>query len=177
MNERSGYIVLDFETTGLSHEEPEVLQVSVINDKGETLISGYCRPERATSWEPAQTVHGISPEMVKDCPTFREGYLPKLLELIENVAAVVAYNAAFEREVLRYYGVEPVTAFIDPMLMFAEVYGDWNDYFQDYRWQKLSTAASYYGYEFEAHDALEDVKATRFVFEKMIAAGKPAIMI
>ena len=114
---------------------------------------------------------------VKNCPTFREGYLPKLLELMEKAAAIVAYNAAFERGVLRNYGIEPVVAFIDPMLMFAEVYGEWNDYFQNYRWQKLGTAASYYGYEFKAHDALEDVRATRFVFEKMIEEGISAIML
>ncbi len=176
MNKKSGYIVLDFETTGLG-EDSEVLQVSAINNKGETLISGYCRPEQVTSWGQAQAVHGISPEMVKDCQTFREAFLPKLLTFIENVAAVIAYNAAFERKVLRRYGAEPIVAFIDPMLMFAEVYGEWNDYFQDYRWQTLRTAASYYGYEFKAHDALEDVKATRFVFEKMTEAGVPAIML
>ncbi len=161
---RSGYIVLDFETTGF--HEPEVLQVSVINDKGEILISGYCRPEHVESWEEAQTVHGISPEMVANCPTFREGYLPKLLELIESVAAVIAYNAEFERSVLRFYGAEPVVAFIDPMLMFAPVYGEWSDWFQSYKYQKLATAASYYGYDFKAHDALEDVKATLYIYEK-----------
>ncbi len=99
------------------------------------------------------------------------------MELMEKAAAIVAYNAAFERGVLRNYGIEPVVAFIDPMLMFAEVYGEWNDYFQNYRWQKLGTAASYYGYEFKAHDALEDVRATRFVFEKMIEEGISAIML
>ncbi len=174
---RNGYIVLDFETTGFPEEDAEVLQVSVINDKGETLISGYCRPEHTESWEQAQAVHGISPEMVKNCTTFREDYLPKLLELIESAAAVIAYNAAFERAILRCYGIEPVTAFIDPMLMFAEVYGDWSDYWQSYRWQTLQTAASYYGYDFKAHDALEDVRATRFVFEKMIEDGVSAIML
>lgn len=177
MSDRQGYIVLDFETTGLLHENPEVLQVSVINDKGETLLSGYCKPEHTTSWESAQAVHGISPEMVAHCPTFREYYLPKLLELIESAAAVVAYNAAFERDILRQYGVDPVVAFIDPMIMFSEVYGDWSDYYQNYRWQTLATAAAYYGYEFAAHDALEDVRATRFVFEKMIEACVPAIMV
>ncbi|MBD5585524.1 MAG: 3'-5' exonuclease [Clostridia bacterium] len=178
MNERNGYIVIDFETTGLCFSTLEVLQVSVINDKGETLLHGYCRPKHTDSWEDAEAIHGISPEMVAGCPTFREGYLPKLLELIEGVSAVIAYNADFERNVLRYaYGVDPVVAFIDPMLMFAPVYGEWTDYFQDYRWQKLETAASYYNYEFKAHDALEDVKATRFVFEKMIEAGVVPIMV
>ncbi len=175
--DKSGYIVLDFETTGLFGDDPEVLQVSVINDKGETLISGYCRPEHTESWGQAQAVHGISPEMVADCPTFREGYLPKLLEIIEGAAAIVAYNADFERSILHSYGVDPVVAFIDPMLMFAEVWGDWSDYFQSYRWQKLQTAANYYNYEFQAHDSLEDVRATRFIYEKMIGDGVPAIMI
>ncbi len=175
MNDRSGYIVLDFETTGI--HDPEVLQVSVINDRGETLISGYCRPEHTENWVDAQAVHGISPEMVTSCPTFRESYLPKLLELMEGVAAVIAYNAEFERTVLRFYGVDPVVAFIDPMLMFAPVYGEWSDWFQSYKYQKLATAASYYGYDFKAHDALEDVKATRYVFEKMIADGVTPIMI
>ncbi len=176
--EKSGYIVLDFETTGFPEDDGEVLQVSAINEKGEILLSEYCRPERATSWEQAQAVHGISPEMVADCPTFREGYLPKLLELIEGAAAVIAYNADFERSVLRLvYGAEPVTAWIDPMIMFAEVYGEWSEYHQSYRWQKLATAAGYYGYKFKAHDALEDVKATLLIFEEMIKAGVPAVML
>ena len=30
----------------------------------------------------------------------------------------------------------------------------------DYKWQKLTTCAAYYEYKFNAHDSLEDVKAT-----------------
>lgn len=33
--------------------------------------------------------------------------------------------------------------------------------------QKLVTAANYYGYKFKAHDSLEDVKATLYVFNCM----------
>ena len=42
-------------------------------------------------------------------------------------------------------------------------------YFGDYKWQKLSTAASYYGYKFKAHDSLEDVRATLYVYKKLQA--------
>ncbi len=175
---RSGYIVLDFETTGFPEDGAEVLQVAVIDDKGETLMNGYCRPEHVKQWTQAQAVHGITLKMVADCPTFREGYLPKLIKLMAKTAAVIAYNAEFEKEILRLtYGEEPTVAFIDPMLMFAEVYGDWSEYHMSYRWQKLSTAARYYGYDFKAHDALEDVQATRFVFEKMLKAGVEPIML
>lgn len=175
MERKDGYIVLDFETTGI-YGDVEVLQVSVINDKEEVLLSSYCRPEHTESWEDAEAVHGISPEMVKDKPTFKE-LLPKLLELIESVAAVIAYNAEYERGVLHGYGADPVTVWLDPMLMFAEVYGEWSEWHQSYRWQKLNTAAYYYGYEFKAHDALEDVRATRFIYEKMIAEGVTPIMV
>lgn len=104
-------------------------------------------------------------------------YTLGLTELINQKAAVIAYNAAYERGILQIYGVELDVAFIDPMLMFARVYGDYSEYFGDYRWQKLSTAAHYYGFEYKAHDALEDVRATQYVFDKMIEAGEPAIMI
>lgn len=53
------------------------------------------------------------------------------------------------------------------MLEFAKEYGEWNEYFGDYKWQKLSTAASYYGYKFKAHDSLEDVRATLYVYKKL----------
>lgn len=172
MSEKRRYIVLDFETTGFPEDGGEVLQVAVIDDKGETLMNGFCRPEHTESWEQAQAIHGITPEAVAGCPTFREGYLPKLLELIESAGAVVIYNVGFELAILRLtYGVKPTATYIDPMEMFAEVWGDWSEYHQSYRWQKLETAAGYYGYEFKAHDALEDVRATRYIYEKMKAAG------
>lgn len=37
MEQKCGYIVLDFETTGFPESGGEVLQVAVINDKGENV--------------------------------------------------------------------------------------------------------------------------------------------
>lgn len=56
---------------------------------------------------------------------------------------------------------------IDPMYDFAIVYGEYSEWYGTYKWQKLTTAAHYYGYEFNAHDSLEDIKATKFVYEKL----------
>ena len=53
------------------------------------------------------------------------------------------------------------------MIDFAEVYGEWSDYKNSYKWQKLSTAAAYYNFKFSAHNSLEDVKATLFVAQKL----------
>ena len=54
------------------------------------------------------------------------------------------------------------------MLAFAREYGEWNDFFCDYKWQKLGTAAAYYGYHFRAHDSLEDVRATLYIFAESV---------
>ena len=56
---------------------------------------------------------------------------------------------------------------IDPMIMFAEIYGEWNERRGSYKWQSLTKCATYYGYEFKAHDSLEDVKATLYAYKKM----------
>lgn len=60
----------------------------------------------------------------------------------------------------------------DVMLAFAREYGEWNDFFCDYKWQKLGTAAAYYGYHFRAHDSLEDVRATLYIFDQMQHSNK-----
>lgn len=159
--------VIDFETTGI--ENAEVLQAAIIDGNGKPLLNGLYCPEKVTQWPEAERVHGISPADVQGRIPFRYA-LPTVTKLLNDAEVVLAYNAAFELRILREYGVRlRHTAFIDPMLMFAEVYGEWNSYHDNYRWQKLTTAADYYGYNFDAHDALGDVKATLHVFRCMVA--------
>lgn len=58
---------------------------------------------------------------------------------------------------------------------FAEIYGEWSEYYCNYKWKKLTTAASYYGYNFDnvAHDSLEDIKATLVVYNAIRNNMKP----
>lgn len=80
---------------------------------------------------------------------------------------VIAYNAAFEDSYIKAYGIEvDPEKWIDPMIMFAEIYGEWNERRGSYKWQSLTKCATYYGYEFKAHDSLEDVKATLYCYKK-----------
>lgn len=53
------------------------------------------------------------------------------------------------------------------MIDFPEIYGEYNDYYESYVWKDLSTCADYYGYKFQAHDSLEDAKATLYCYKKM----------
>lgn len=140
---------IDFETTGFKAGEDEVLQVSIKD-----------------SWEDAQAVHGITPLMVANELPF-ERYVPTVLGILSKADKVIAYNAAFEDSYLKAYGIEVDPGkWIDPMIMFAEIYGEWNERRGSYKWQSLTKCATYYSYEFEAHDSLEDVKATLYCYKK-----------
>ena len=137
------------------------------------LFNEYIKPERKTAWPSAQKVHGISPEQVKDLPTIKE-HLPVLNQIFADAEIIVGYNIeGFDAGFLTEAGIHipEETYYYDVMLKFAPIYGEWNDYHGDYKWQKLATCADYYGYDWgtdAAHDSLADVKATMYCFTKMI---------
>lgn len=173
-SERYETVYLDFETTGLSSKHDEILQVSLIDYKGRVLMHKLCKPSVAT-WDDAMNIHGITPKDVENGQPF-EYYVKDISSILLRLKTIVCYDCSFEIGFLDKYDVKysdngSTEKFIDCMLMFAEVYGEWSDYFESYKWQKLTTAAMYYNYDFEGqeHNSLADVFATKFVYEKMIA--------
>lgn len=169
-------IVFDTETTGLNPEHDEIIQLSIMDGTGKVLFDEYIKPSRRKKWPEAQKVSGISPEMVKNCKTFRF-FRKTIQDIFDSHKTIIAYNIGFDADFLRASGVDVfrkvapgrVTKkdFRDVMIDFAEVYGEWSDYKNSYKWQKLSTAAAYYNFKFSAHNSLEDVKATLFVAKKL----------
>ena len=106
--------------------------------------------------------------MVADAPDPEE-IISTVKGIFESADMLIAYNGRFDLSFLDVWGIHPSEeqAVVDVMLEFAEVYGEKNYYYGGYKWQKLTTAASYYGYKFAAHDSLEDVRATLFIYRKM----------
>ena len=163
----TGIIVLDVETTGLDLGS-EVLQISVIDWNGKTLINEYVHPYWNTHWESAQAIHGISPKDVEDAPYPHE-LVAKVKGIIDSAKLIVGYNVNFDLAFIEQWGIKTEDKEIyDVMREFAPIYGDWDEYHQSYRWKKLICCADYYGYEFKAHDSLEDVKATLYCYKKMV---------
>lgn len=168
-------LVFDVETTGLDSEKDEILQFSASDGSGKELMNMYFKPERHFSWMEAENINHISPDMVKDCPCIKEK-LDEIQKLFDNAELYVTYNGQFDRAFLDAIGVKNVLDLkdkreFDVMIAFAEIYGDWNDYYNSYKWQKLIKAASYYGFDWEkydAHNSMSDVIATLFVFNKII---------
>lgn len=162
-------IVVDTETTGFHPGWDELLQVAIINGEGDILFNEYIKPSRRKKWPEAQRVHGISPVMVKDCRTFQV-YRKRIQEIFNSANIVIGYNSDFDLGFLRSQGIELRDCkYVDVMLDFAPIYGEWSEYLMEYKWQKLVTCAAYYGYQWEgkAHDALSDCKATLYCYRAM----------
>ena len=165
------YIVIDTETTGLNSAEDEFLQVSIIDNEGAVLFDSYIRPTQHTEWAEAERINHISPEMVADSPTIAE-VMPEINDILKRYDKIVGYNLKFDKAFLANNGAEFLNAeYADAMKMFAPLYGELNDQRGSYKWQKLTTAADYYGYDWsehkEAHNSLGDCYATLHVYKEI----------
>lgn len=162
-------IILDTETTGLNPEQDELLQVSIISDTGETLIDQYVRPTRCTEWPDAERVNHITPDMVRDCPTIHDMDVSmQISRILESADKIIGYNTHFDISFLIAAGYDvPICDTVDVMRDFAEIYGEYREDLGGYKWQKLTTAAAYYGYEWpiDAHNSLGDCLATLYVYQ------------
>jgi DNA polymerase-3 subunit epsilon len=177
-------LFLDTETTGLM-ANGEVVQISVIDTNGHPLIDTLVKPTHPIP-PPAMRVHGITNEMVESAPrwvTVLEQLKPLLAERL-----VVIYNANYDLQIMVnssvFAGVRPVlwgvqrTTFTCAMENYARFYGDWNDYYQSYRWQKLTDACRQQRLaepDAPAHSALGDCLRTLAVVKAM-AAWQPKVV-
>lgn len=171
---RGNYLVLDTETTGLD-ARAEIVSIAVIGSNGLTLLNTLVHPTRSIPPD-ATAVHGITNEMVKNA-------LPFPAELLANILTdrdVVIYNAQYDVGML-YQATEAagmplvdwnkIARFHCAMEKFAEIYGEWNRRYGNYKWKPLSTAAYYYKVKQNgAHGALVDCQTTLEVCKAMITA-------
>jgi DNA polymerase-3 subunit epsilon len=155
------FFILDTETTGLG--DAEIVDICVMTQWGQPLLNTLVKP---TIPIPSSStyIHKITDEMVANAPTFPDIY-PKLKQLIEG-KKVIIYNEAFDCNIIRYccqlHNLEPIKFYSEcAMLWYAQYYGAWNDYYGNYRWQKLPGGGE--------HRALADCKA---VYKLLLHMGE-----
>lgn len=162
-------IFLDTETTGLNFSEDEILELAILDKNKNVLFHNFLKPKHKKSWEEAEKIHGISYKNVENCKTI-DFYKNEIIELINKSSCIVGYNTSYDMQMLEnnlnYTFNQKI---YDLMPKFAEIYGDFNEKYGSYKWQKLTTAAAYYNYEWEAkaHGAKADVLATIFLYKKL----------
>lgn len=164
-------IIFDTETTGLDpFDRDEILQLSIIDGNGKVLFSDYIKPAHRRKWDDAMRIHGITPDMVRGKRKFDE-IKDEVKEIFNRAELVVGYNLSFDLGFLKAEGIKPNpdALVFDVMHEFAPVHGKWNAYHGDYTWAKLSVCAKHYGFKFQAHDALEDTRATLHCYKAMLA--------
>lgn len=62
-------------------------------------------------------------------------------ERFDTCSELIAYNFDFAFLIKAGIKFKPDIVISDPMIDFAEIYGEWNDYYGNYKYQKLTTAA------------------------------------
>lgn len=110
--------------------------------------------------------------MVKNAPII-DDVMPQIMTIIKYAKVIIGYNIYFDLDFIQTAGcsIPNDTNIVDVMTIFARIYGEYSDYFGDYKWQKLTTCADYYGYDWgldTAHNSLSDCKATLFCYKKIL---------
>lgn len=151
------FVVFDTETTGLDPEKEGIVQLSAIryeNGTAQEVWNTYLNPECPIS-ESAASVNGISEEMVKDAPKLHQ-VAADFLAFVKDLP-VAGYNVRFDFGFLWCKGIDLISGrdIYDVML---SAYGILPKGAIPNR--RLTTVAEALGIQFDAHDSLEDSRAT-----------------
>ena len=161
------FVIFDTETTGFSPVKDRLVElgaVKVRNGKKLGEKTWLINPQRYIPWY-VQNVHHISPEMLKDKPTFAEVY-PEFLEFIDG-SVLIAHNAPFD---VRFISAEaeraglpaPKNAVLDSLVLFR-------NWCPDLKSHQLGDIIDFYGISTDglhAHRATDDSLFVYFAIQK-----------
>lgn len=172
MIEKTEFVCLDCETTGLDIVNDHIIEVAAVRftfdgiiDSFETLINPGCPISLAS-----QAIHHISDEMVKDAPSI-EHVLPSVLQFVEG-HIIVGHGIGFDMEVLASAAQKKgipcslrSNKLIDT-LRLARLYGESPV-------NSLDSLRQHFNIEWQgAHRAMADVQVNIEIFKKLSAKFK-----
>lgn len=168
------YVVFDLETTGVSSQKDEVIEISAVKVKGGKVVDEYStlvNPMRPIPFY-ASKVNGIYDDMVENKPTFKE-ILPEFAEFVGELPLIGHNINAFDmkflyRDAEKYFGKTFSNDYVDTLKYAKSVLKGMPNY-------KLGTLAEHFGISTEgAHRALNDCRMNQQVYEilKSVKAGE-----
>lgn len=168
------YVIFDLETTGISPNYDEVIEISALKVKGgevvdefNTLVNPGCKiPFGATK------VNGITNAMVAEAPAFSH-VLAEFLDFAEGLVLVGHNIARFDmkfiwRDAEQYFGEIPQNNYVDTLQVARK-------HLPKMEHHRLVDLAEHYGISSEgAHRALNDCYMNQKVYECMVAEMREA---
>lgn len=162
---KDGFVIIDLETTGFDRDPTvEVVEVAILNHKGETLLNTLVKPIEMIPPD-AYRIHGIDNDDVTDAESFPSFY-PQMAVLL-NGKTVVSYNYTFEENVLKHICRRHQLDPIKPSQWFCAM-RKYQEYAGRYSFSKLGEACKREGVKVEnTHRALGDCIMTLALLRKM----------
>ena len=170
------FSVIDVETTGLSAKSGDrILEIGIVRltDNGEPIekLDTLVNPGMKVR---ATHVHGITDEMVRDAPRFRE-IVPHLCSLLDGTV-IAAHNASFDlgflREEFRRSGTS--LPFISPVCTLVLA----RKYFTSLPSRTLTSCRQFLDLPDDgAHNALADARSAAYLLKHFLREFRPEINV
>lgn len=161
LENKQKYLIMDTETSGLTDDD-EIIQMAIIDLDENVLYNTLIKPKVKKSISRDSTlIHGLSKKDLAEAPFF-ETEVFKVIDIIKG-KTILMYNAEFDARMLQQtcYAnncIKFPLSYWCVMKEYSKFVGEWNDYHNDYKYQKLSGGD---------HTALGDCRATLRVLKKM----------
>lgn len=174
-------VYLDTETTGVENGACVIELAAIMVEDGEVIdtFHEYCKPYRPVA-PAAFKAHGISNAFLADKPEEKE-VLQRFVEWILGSGAkeVLAYNAQFdirivndrvkmdhimERNLFDDFVVVDVAKYARKAIADGKIQKNGRTWNQEY-------VASCFGIKYDAHSAIEDVKAMMQIYKNLLKLG------
>lgn len=168
------YVIFDLETTGISPNYDEVIEISALKVKGGEVVDEFntlVNPGRKIPFG-ATKVNGITNAMVAEAPAFSH-VLAEFLDFAEGLVLVGHNIARFDmkfiwRDAEQYFGEIPQNNYVDTLQVARK-------HLPKMEHHRLVDLAEHYGISSEgAHRALNDCCMNQKVYECMVAEMREA---
>lgn len=163
----SDYVVFDLETTGISCNFDQIVEISgvkVIGGKVADKFSTLVNPQRPIPWQ-ASRVNGITDDMVEDAP-YIEDVLEEFFEFVGDLVLIGHNIKTFDlkfiyRESERLFGKLPDNDYVDTLVLARQM-------FPDMAHHRLGDMADHFKLKNDQeHRALGDAVVNQKIYEKM----------
>ena len=156
---------VDIETTGLDRFNSSILQLSIVDDKLNTIYNSYFCPD-TKAWNVEATKNGITYDMVKNAPSLSDEKA-KIIEILKQADVIVTFNGDhFDLPFIEYrVGYKNKAESFDVM---KEALKNFALYKHNMMRPSLALTCEWFGItNYQAHNSEADAKATMEIYLKM----------